>query len=53
MGSNVFAKQNPVYLRTLQQGESVTFRFRVAIAAGKTRLSTPAIQSIEKGFASR
>ncbi len=53
MGSNVFGKQNPVYLRTLQKGESVTFRFRVAIAAGKTRLSTPAIQSIEKGFASR
>jgi hypothetical protein len=53
MGSNVFGKQNPAYLRTLQQGESLTFRFRVAIAAGNTVLSRNAIQSLEKGFAAK
>lgn len=35
MGANVFNKSNPVYQRTLQPGESITFRYRVVFAAGK------------------
>ncbi len=51
MGSNVFGKQNPVFQRTLQKGESVTFRFRVAVAAGKTILQQSVIESLQKSFA--
>lgn len=53
MGSNVFGKQHPIFQKTLQKGESVTFRFRVAVAAGKTILQQSVIQSLEKDFAAK
>ena len=51
MGANVFGKNNPVYQRTLQPGESISFRFRVAIASGKNRLDAGSISVLEKDFA--
>jgi len=53
MGSNVFGKQNPVFQKTLQKGESVTFRFRVVVAAGKTILQQTVIESLQKSFAAK
>ena len=53
MGSNVFGKQNPIYQRTLQKGESMTFKFRLAIAAGKTILQESVIASLQKNFAAK
>jgi len=50
MGANVFNKNNTVYQRTLQPGESMTFRFRVVIASGKKVLDPSAVQSLEKDF---
>jgi hypothetical protein len=50
MGANVFNKNNPVYQRTLQPGESMTFRFRVAFASGKKVLDAKAIAVLEKDF---
>jgi galactose mutarotase-like enzyme len=53
MGSNVFNKNNPLYQRTLQPGESMTFRFRVVIASGKERMSQASIGLLEKDFGQR
>ena len=53
MGSNVFNKNNPVYQRTLQTGESMTFRFRVVIASGKQRMDQASIERLEKDFGQR
>jgi hypothetical protein len=53
MGSSVFNKNNPVYQRTLQPGESMTFRFRVVIASGNQRMDKTSIEALEKDFAKR
>ncbi|MEY4335326.1 MAG: hypothetical protein RLZZ45_245 [Bacteroidota bacterium] len=53
MGSSVFNKNNPVYQRTLQPGESMTFRFRVVIASGNQRMDNASIEALEKDFAQR
>ena len=53
MGANVFNKNNPVYQRNLQPGESMTFRFRVVIASGKQRMDKASIEGLEKDFGQR
>ena len=53
MGANVFNKNNPMYQRTLQPGESMTFRFRVVIASGKQRMDKASIEGLEKDFGQR
>lgn len=53
MGSNVFNKNNPEFKKILKSGESVTFRFRVAIAADSKVLGSSKIAALEKDFASR
>jgi hypothetical protein len=53
MGANVFNKNNPVYQRNLQPGESMTFRFRVVIASGKQRMDKSSIELLEKDFGQR
>jgi hypothetical protein len=53
MGANVFNKNNPVYQRNLQPGESMTFRFRVVIASGKQRMDNASIELLEKDFGQR
>jgi 6-phosphogluconolactonase (cycloisomerase 2 family) len=52
MGSNVFNKDNIYYKRDLKAGESITFKFRIAIAADKKILSTKTIQRLETDFSS-
>ena len=52
MGSNVFNKDNVFYKRDLKAGESITFKFRIAIAADKKILSTKTIQRLETDFSS-
>jgi 6-phosphogluconolactonase (cycloisomerase 2 family) len=50
MGSNVFNQKNPVYNKELKKGESITFKFRIAIAADKKILSNKTIQQLETDF---
>jgi len=52
MGSNVFNQKNPTYNKELKKGESITFKFRIAIAADKKILSNKAIQQLETDFSS-
>ena len=52
MGSNVFNQKNPTYNKELKKGESITFKFRIAIAADKKILSNKTIQQLETDFSS-
>jgi 6-phosphogluconolactonase (cycloisomerase 2 family) len=52
MGSNVFNQKNPIYNKELKKGESITFKFRIAIAADKKILSNKTIQQLETDFSS-
>ncbi|MEY4629644.1 MAG: hypothetical protein RLZZ595_1970, partial [Bacteroidota bacterium] len=52
MGSNVFNQKNPTYNKELKKGESITFKFRIAIAADKKILSIKTIQQLETDFSS-
>ena len=50
MGSRVFDAQASLYKRSLKPGESISLRFRVVVASGKSRLSTDRIQQLQKDF---
>jgi len=53
MGSNVFNSTNPKYSKQLKPGESLTFKFRIAVSAGKKILSNKTIEQLEWDFYSR
>lgn len=53
MGSNIFNSTNPKYSKELKPGESLTFKFRIAIAADKKILSNKTIEQLDWDFYSR
>jgi 6-phosphogluconolactonase (cycloisomerase 2 family) len=52
MGSNVFNSTNPKYSKELKPGESLTFKFRIAVSADKKILSNKTTQQLETDFSS-
>jgi len=50
MGSKAFNASNKEYIKVLQPGESMTFKFRVGIASNKQVLSKEKIQHLQDDF---
>lgn len=50
LGEKIFTNGKAERNLTLQKGESVTFKYRIVIAANKARLSNEVIEQLEKSF---
>lgn len=50
LGQKVFSEGKENLNFRLRKGQSVTFRYRIVIAAGKTRLEKPAIEQLRRSF---
>jgi hypothetical protein len=50
LGQKIFSNGKESMNLTLQKGQSVTFKYRIVIATGKTRLSNEQIQTQQKQF---
>ncbi|HQR92269.1 MAG: hypothetical protein B7Y15_03435 [Bacteroidetes bacterium 24-39-8] len=50
LGQKIFSNGKEALNLQLEKGQSVTFKYRIVIATGKTRLSNDQIQAIEKQF---
>ena len=50
LGQKIFSNGKEALNLQLEKGQSVTFKYRIVIATGKTRLNNGQIQAIEKQF---